>query len=279
VAIQSLDKKKGVEIMRMSMDSISSNVNVDPPRIIIYGIGGIGKTTFGASAPQPIFAMTEKGKGRLQVASFPQIQSWTDGIEAISTLLSEPHDYETLVWDSLDWWEPHIWKYVCEQAGKKNIEDFGYGKGYTYAEDSWNIFFRGLNALQEQRGMSIILTAHAEVKRFDSPEVEPYDRYQIKLHKRAAELASEWADIIFFANWEVFTVKTEVGFKKTVNRGTGSGRRILYSEERPAFKAKNRYGLPPRIELTTPFDWAGFINFISNGNVPITAPTDSTEGE
>jgi len=261
------------------MDSISSNVNVDPPLIIIYGIGGIGKTTFGASAPQPIFAMTEKGKGRLQVASFPQIQSWTDGIEAISTLLSEPHDYETLVWDSLDWWEPHIWKYVCEQAGKKNIEDFGYGKGYTYAEDSWNIFFRGLNALQEQRGMSIILTAHAEVKRFDSPEVEPYDRYQIKLHKRAAELASEWADIIFFANWEVFTVKTEVGFKKTVNRGTGSGRRILYSEERPAFKAKNRYGLPPRIELTTPFDWAGFINFISNGNVPITAPTDSTEGE
>lgn len=262
---------------KMSLESITSTGTFDPPRIIIYGIGGIGKTTFGASAESPIFAMTEKGKGRLQVPSFPMIGSWDDGIEAISTLLYEPHEYKSLVWDSLDWWEPHIWKHVCEGAGKKNIEDFGYGKGYTYADADWNVFFKGLNSLQEQRGMAIILTAHAEVKRFDSPEVEPYDRYQIKLHKRAAELAAEWADIILFANWEVFTVKTEVGFKKQVSRGQGSGRRILYTEERPAFKAKNRYGLPPRIELTAPFDWAGFINFISNGNVPISEPIENIE--
>ncbi|MDR0869400.1 MAG: ATP-binding protein [Planctomycetaceae bacterium] len=32
-----------------------------PPRLLIYGTEGIGKSTFGASAPKPIFIPTEDG--------------------------------------------------------------------------------------------------------------------------------------------------------------------------------------------------------------------------
>jgi hypothetical protein len=50
-----------------------------------------------------------------------------------------------------------------------DIESFGYGKGYLAALDTWRSFLDGVNALRDERGMGVILIAHAEIKRFDSP--------------------------------------------------------------------------------------------------------------
>ena len=102
--------------------------------------------------------------------------------------------------------------------------------------------------------MTVIQIAHADIKRFDSPEHEPYDRYVIKLHARAAALLQEHSDIVLFANYRVSTVKSDVGFNKKVTRALGSGERVLYTAERPAFLAKNRFGLPD----TLPLDWQAF---------------------
>lgn len=97
--------------------------------------------------------------------------------------------------------------------------------------------------------MAVIQTAHAEVKRFDSPETEPFDRYQIKLHKMASALVQEHADMVLFANFKTSVTKSDVGMKK-VARGVGAGTRVLYTEERPAFLAKNRHNLPPELPLS-----------------------------
>ena len=99
--------------------------------------------------------------------------------------------------------------------------------------------------------MLVIQIAHSTIKRFDSPDCEPYDRYQIKLHDRASALLQESADIVGFLSYRVSIRKADVGFNKSVSRAVSSGQRILYVEERPAFVAKNRYGLPPSIELPT----------------------------
>ena len=48
--------------------------------------------------------------------------------------------------------------------------------------------------------MTVILVGHAEIKRFDSPETEPYDRYQPKLHAPASALIQERMDAVLFAN-------------------------------------------------------------------------------
>ncbi len=40
-----------------------------------------------------------------------------------------------------------------------------------------------------------------------------------------------------------------------VTRALGSGERVLYTAERPAFLAKNRYGLPE----TLPLEWSEFL--------------------
>ena len=175
-------------------------------------------------------------------------------MEPLYALYNEPHEFGTVVIDSVDWLEPLIWKRVCDDNKWGSIEEPGYGKGYVAALDLWREYLDGLNALRNERGMTVIQIAHTDIKRFDSPVHEPYDRYVIKLHARAAALLQEHSDIVLFANYRVSTVKSDVGFNKKVTRALGSGERVLYTEERPAFLAKNRYGLPDVL----PLDWPAF---------------------
>ena len=98
--------------------------------------------------------------------------------------------------------------------------------------------------------MAVILLAHTTIKRFDSPEVEPYDRYQPKLQERSNAVIREWADAVLFANYKTIVKKDDVGFNKTSNRGISNGERMLFCNERPAYMAKNRYSLPDSIGLS-----------------------------
>lgn len=240
--------------MAISLASISTDPIIAPPRIVLYGPHGVGKTTFGACAPAPILMPFEDGVGKLEIARFPILQSWTETVEALGALINEAHDYGTVVVDSLDWLEPIVWAEVCKRHGKKDIEEFGYGKGYLFACDVWREFFDGLRALRQSKSMAVVLIAHTEIKQFADPNSDPYDRYQIKLQPRASALAEEWADCVLFANFRTYTAKADAGFNRKITRGVGTGERVLYTEERPGFRAKNRYGLPAEL----PFTWAAF---------------------
>ena len=203
------------------------------------------------SSDRPVIIATEEGLGTLDVPHFPLAKSFDAVMEPLAALYSEPHEFGTVVVDSVDWLEPLIWKKACEDNKWGSIEEPGYGKGYVAALDLWREYLDGLNALRDERGMTVIQIAHTDIKRFDSPMCEPYDRYVIKLHARAAALLQEHSDIVLFANYRISTVKSDVGFNKKVNRALGSGERVIHTEERPAFLAKNRYGLPDVL----PLDW------------------------
>ena len=220
-----------------------------PPRMLIYGVQGVGKSTFCNGAPNPIFICTEDGLGNIDATSFPLCRSFQDVLNCLDTLLNEPHDFQTVVVDSLDWLEPMLWKAVAQQEGKASIEDFGYGKGYVIALDAWAYFLQQLNRLRDEKGMIVILTGHADVKRFDDPDKGSYNRYNIKLHTRAGEKVMEDMDCVFFANYQVVMKTDEVGFNQKKNRALGNGQRLVYTQERPAYVAKNRYNLPDFISL------------------------------
>lgn len=240
--------------MAISLASLKRAATVAAPRILIHGVAGVGKTTFAAGAPAPVFILTEDGLGTLDVPHFPLARTYDDVLEALAALYTESHEYRTVVVDSVDWLEPLVWQRACKDHGWSSIEDAGYGKGYVAALDLWRQYVDGLDALRADKGMTIIQIAHTDIKRFDSPEHDPYDRYIIKLHARAAALLQEHSDIVLFANYRVSTVKSDVGFNKKVNRALGSGERLLHTAERPAFLAKNRYGLPDAI----PLSWTAF---------------------
>ena len=240
--------------MAISLASLKTSTHLTPPAVIVHGVAGVGKTTFAADSEKAVAVCTEDGLGMLKLPHFPLARSFEEVIEALAALHSEPHEHRTLVVDSLDWLEPLVWQHACKINNWATIEEPGSGTGYIAALDLWRQYLDWINALREDRRMMVVQLAHTDIKRFDSPEHEPYDRYVIKLHARAAALLQEHADVVMFANYRISTVKSDVGFNKKVTRALGSGERVLYTAERPAFLAKNRYGLPDVL----PLDWDAF---------------------
>src|SRR3990172_7443806 len=88
-----------------------------PPRILLYGVEGIGKSTFGSQAPKPIFIQTEDGLDEIACDKFPLATTYDDVVAALGELRHEKHDYETVVIDSLDWLERLVWDKLCLQHG------------------------------------------------------------------------------------------------------------------------------------------------------------------
>lgn len=242
--------------MAFNLDSIKRSTGIKAPRVMIYGPHGLGKTTFGSGAPAPIFILTEDGLGKLEVDHFPLATSYQDVIDAISALYEQDHNFSTVVIDSLDWLDNLVWQDI---NAKHEAKELAYGKGAVIAADYWRDILAGLSALRDEKGMAIVLIAHTEIKRFDSPETEPYDRYRPKLQERSSALIQEWCDAVFFCNYRVVTKETDVGFNKDVRRGITTGERLMYTTEKPAYLAKNRYGLPDQL----PLSWDAFQSAIN----------------
>lgn len=252
--------------MAYTLQSVQNTMDkLVPPSIILYGVEKIGKSSFGAQMDNPIFIQTESGLNNINTSAFPICETETDDngnvlqsgfakvLECLTVLAMEQHQYKTVVIDSLDWLEPLIWDQVCKETNTYPIEkvDGGFGKGFAVALEKWRDYFKYLNYLREEKGMTILQIAHSKIKETKSPDADIYDKFTIKLQDgknvSAANTLFEYADIILFANYKTNTVKEKINKDVNRNRAIGSGQRVLYTEERPAFKAGNRYNLPAEI--------------------------------
>jgi hypothetical protein len=235
------------------LKSISKTRRVRAPKIVVVGQGKIGKTTFAATAPNAIGILTEDGADAVDANAFPLASSLTEVYAAIDTLINQDHDFQTLFIDSLDWLEPMIQDHVCKANNWKNIEQPGFGKGYVAAAEEWRNLLSGLEVLRASKGMGIILIAHDKIKRIEDPLTEGFDSHVLKLHDRAGALVQEWADVIGYAGYRIFTSKTDAGFGNKETKATTTGERILHVEPHPAHCGGNRFGLS-----NMPLDWTAF---------------------
>lgn len=237
-----------------------------PPRVLLYGTEGIGKSSFASQAPKPIFIQTEDGLDEIDTEKFPLATSYEQVVTALDDLRNGQHDYETVVIDSLDWLERLMFDRLCAEHSVTSIEQVagGYSKGYTLALNFWREIVAYLNALRSQRGMVVLLIAHSKVERFEDPESSPYDRYSPRLHKHAAALVSEWCDAVLFATRRIRTQSEDAGFnrKRTTAHAIGKagGERILRCIGGPSCVAKNRYGIVDEL----PLSWGAFMQALSN---------------
>lgn len=220
-------------------------------KVVIYGPEGIGKSTFAAQFPEPLFIDTEGSTSELNVARTKRPSSWTMIIEQVKEIMNTPGLCKTLVIDTIDWTETMCIEHVCQIRGKKGIEDFGYGNGYVYSKEEFGRFLNLLSDVKD-KGINVVLTAHAQLRKFEQPdELGAYDRWELKLGKKTASqtapLIKEWSDMLLFANYKTIVVATDDQGKKHKAQG---GKRVMYTAHHPCWDAKNRYGLPEETEFS-----------------------------
>ena len=240
------------------------------PRLCIIGQEGVGKTTAGAEAPKPVFVCSEDGLigpqfDGMDIESYGP-ETWEDVLDYIEYLRTSDHDRQTLVFDTADWLEMMVHRYVIarDRTNEKgnpltSIEDYGFGKGEVISADEFKRLLQRLEQLQQSKNMMVIFLCHSTVRNFKNPEGEDYERFEGKLGRRVMALVKEWCDGVLFAHYETHTHKDKA--TKRV-KGLGGKTRIMECNHSAAYDAKNRFGLPDGL----PFDMATLLASIEAGN-------------
>lgn len=257
------------------LNAIRKTKRVSPRRIVLYGTPGIGKTTWAAMAPKPIFIQTEDGLDEIEAEAFPLCESLADFYKFAGALAQEDHDYKTIAIDSADWLEKLLERHICEEAEKDTIADLGFGKGYKKLAVEWEEILNKLKRLSTDKGMHIILIAHSKVERFECPINGGYDRYSLNLDKRTAPLLKEWATEVLFANYKTYVTKEETGFGQERSRAIGTGERVVHTAERPTHMAKCRLPLPEPL----PLDFRAFEKFLQTPEDKKEQPVSKSKGK
>ena len=215
------------------LDTITRGKTFGAPRIVLYGMEGIGKSTFASRFPNPVFVQTEDGLGNIDCAKFPLAQSAEDVYRQLDALRSS--DFATVVLDSLDWLERLIWDQVAKDEKVASIEKIGYGKGYVIALTYWRKILDVLSALHAQNKI-VLLLAHAVAEDYTDPEVANLKRFTPRLHKTARSLIAEYVDVILLATRQFGAAK-----------GDANNPRIVRTEASPYQVAKSRYAIPAEL--------------------------------
>jgi hypothetical protein len=243
------------------LTSIHKGKRVKPRRTVLYGVHGIGKSTFAAKWPKPIFLDLEGGCDHLDVDSV-RLKNAIDVFGAIVELGSpDENQYETIVVDSADWLEKMAWEEICRKHGKDSITDVSFGRGYKESAAFFGKLFGAFDVCRDS-GKHILLLAHCEPFKHEPPDGESYHRYGPKMHEQVNGLVMEWCDELLFVNYKTFTAEKDEGFNRKRSVALGGEERVIYTCERPGWLAKNRLGLPDQV----PFDVDTYFSFIKKGS-------------
>jgi hypothetical protein len=243
----------------MALSSIIKGILPEPFRLLVHGTEGVGKSTFAACAPDPIFVQCEDGLTRLDVPKFPLAESFDTVLGSLNDLLQEKHDYKTVIIDSVDWLEKLAAQKALEEYRKAKpditLADFEFGSGYAKLIPRFETVIGHLNRLRRERQMNVVLIAHSKMERVIDPTGGSYDQYSPRLDKRINGMIKEWSDIIGFATQAVLKTEEKEKFGQTrtvakpIKNAEGNDR-VLFLESTPAFVAKIRYAtLPNKMPL------------------------------
>lgn len=211
-------------------------------RVVIYGCGGIGKTSLAALAPRPKFIDTQGGTNHLNVSRVTLIDQWQDVRDA----LHQPSLWagvETIVLDTAsdlqEWAVAHTLRTVPHEKSEKpivRIEDYGYGKGYEHVFDTFLPLLSDLD-MHAKEGRNIIVVCHETIEKAPNPDGEDYLRYEPALMNtgkfaRLRERIKAWCDHLLYIQYDRDVSKD--------GKAKGRGSRTIYPTETATYWAKSR---------------------------------------
>jgi hypothetical protein len=227
----------------------------------ITGDAGVGKTTFAATFPKPVFIRAEDGLQSVPIDrrpdAFPVLANVDDLWNQLISLMKEKHDYQTLVIDSVTQLETLFTDYVIESDPKKpkSLAQAmgGYGAGYQAVASMHSRVRKAAKLLNENKNMHVVFIAHSDVSTIELPDQDPYSRYELRLHKKSMPHYVDNVDLVAYLKLETFTTG-EGERKKAISDGT----RVAVCHTAAAQISKNRYGIVEPL-------------FVKEGENPLTA--------
>lgn len=225
--------------------NVSTGRRMTPPKVVLYGPEGIGKSTLASQFRRPLFLDLERGTSRLDVARVEVAWDSLSSVTGVLAELAKDHgDFETLVIDTADYLDGLIIEDVCRLHSKRSIADFDFGKGYDQVYTQWQRLLDSLARLQTATGMGVVFVAHAWQRKVQQPEdTGDYDHWELKMSKKAGPLLKEWADFLLFLRYDIQVVED-----KGRNRASG-GQRTVCTSHTPFYDAKSRQRLPATFTL------------------------------
>lgn len=242
----------------------------EPFNVVLAGVPGIGKSTWGAEAPRALFLGAEE-TGELDVQRLPQVKNYDDVVSQLEYLLKENGevDYQTLVVDTLDSIEKLLHEKILKddpkQTGSMIAAHGGYGKAYEKAEHEL-IGLRGIiKRIRDEKGKNIILIAHTKkTMATDAILGLSYDTYELNLHQRAQAVFVDWCSAVLFAN---YIVHAQAGTNTDKIFAMGDGERVVLTEKRPGHIGKNRFNLPYEMPLDFSVFYKAFNEFYEDKKI------------
>ena len=255
----------------MERGSILMNINSGKvpkaQKVVLYGVEGIGKSTFASQFPNPLFIDTEDSTLHMNVQRFDKPTSWTMLLQQVE-FVKQNKPCQTLVIDTIDWAEEICKRHLMAQ-GKWTDSSNDYGAKYIALSKEFGNLLNKLSDVIDQ-GIHVVVTAHAWLRKKEEPdEMGAYDRYELKLEKKTAPLVKEWADMVLFANYKTIVITDS----KTNSKKATGGQRMMFTTHRPAWDAKNRMGLADEL----PFDYGQIAQIINEATMAISPVQTQTE--
>lgn len=228
----------------MARYELSCGIREVPLKMLVYGVEGIGKSTLAAEMPSPVWIDAEGGTNQLPVARLPRPTSWAMLLDEVRAVRDGEVPCSTLVVDTADAAEALCSRALCAERSWESIESLGYGKGYTYLSEAFGRFLDLLSEVVE-RGRNVCVVAHAYIRKVERPdESGAYDRFELKLTRKVAPMAKEWADMVLFCDYKTYVEKDKNGKYKA-----SGGARVIRTTHDPCWDAKNRFGLPEELPM------------------------------